>query len=147
MEINFDEIDDVQDFTPLPAGRYRCRLAGIEESSTEKGAAMWRMSFVVLDGPFAGRRLFDNLPFSAKALKRVKLVFSRLGLPTTGVVDVTPALALNKTCYLTAEVEEYTDSENHPKKRNKIPFEGYEKDSNPSATGAEPQGRQDEDAF
>jgi len=128
MKINFDEIEQVQDFTPIPAGKYRCRLTGIEEAATNHGDEMWRLTFVVIDGPHAGRRLFDNLPFSENGMKRVKLVLGRLGVNTTGEMDVQPSLILNKIAILTAEIEEYTDAENNSKRRNKIPFAGYEKD-------------------
>jgi hypothetical protein len=136
--IDFDRIDDVHDFAPVPPGKYRCRLTGIEEASADDGSEKWRLTFTILDGPFAGRKLFDNLPFSEKGIGRAKLILGRLGYPTSGVKDVQPNDIVNKTCFLTAEIEEYPDATGTPKKRNKIPFAGYDRDQHEAAASPAP---------
>ena len=90
--INFNTVDDIDDFSPLPEGQYLCRLAEVEEASTQYGDDMWKIRFVVAEGASQGRYIFDNLVFSEAALKRVKLVCSRLGLDVSGEVELTPDL-------------------------------------------------------
>lgn len=140
-KIDFAKVDDVQDFTPIPDGKYLCRLTDIEETHTNHGDDMWRMRFQVADGPHAGRMLFDNLVFSDAAMKRVKLVCSRLGLDVSGELDITPELLKGRACLLTVQTEEYEDQEGRRRKRNVVPFAGYEKADGAAA----PQGRQEDD--
>jgi len=126
-KIDFANVDDLDDFTPLPDDDYLCKLAEIEEATTQSGDDLWKLRFEVVEGEYAGRYIFDNLVFSAKALKRAKLICSRLGIDVSGEVDLTPELLLNKVCILTVTTEEYEDSEGKTKKRNVVPFAGYER--------------------
>ena len=137
-KIDFNHVDDVQDFSPLPDGQYLCRLAEVEEAATQYGDEMWKLRFVVESGPHRGRYIFDNMVFSDAALKRVKLICSRLGLDVSGELDVTPALIKGRTCYITVESEEYEDQEGNTKWRNVVPFAGYERagDASKSASPA-----------
>ncbi len=150
-KIDFNNVDDVQEFTPLPDGKYLCRVEKVEESSTQNGDEMWKLRFVVESGPHRGRYIFDNMVFSDAAMKRVKLICSRLGFNVSGELDVTPSLIRGRRCHLTAETEEYEDHEGNTKRRNVVPFAGYESADGASAaitdgeaTGdAEDDGEQD----
>jgi len=133
--IDFNNVDDVQDFSPLPDGKYLCRVAEVEEAATQYGDEMWKLRFVVESGPHRGRYIFDNMVFSDAAMKRVKLICSRLGLNVSGELDLTPAVIKGRSCYVTVETEEYEDQEGNSKKRNVVPFAGYERaDGAPAAT-------------
>ncbi len=125
--IDFNRVDDVQDFSPLPDGRYLCRLAEVEEAATQYGDEMWKLRFVVESGPHRGRYIFDNMVFSEAALKRVKLICSRLGIDVSGELDLTPNLLKGRSCYVTVETEEYEDYEGNTKQRNVVPFAGYDR--------------------
>lgn len=135
-KIDFGHVDDVQDFSPLPAGKYLCRLIGIEEASTQHGDEMWKLRFEVIKGPYAGRLIFDNLVFSEAALKRAKLICSRLGLDVSKELDLSPELIKGRVGILTVEVEPYEDSEGRTKQRNVVPFAGYERASESDAAPA-----------
>lgn len=125
-KINFRDVDDVQGFTPLPEGKYLCRLVEVEESSTQYGDEMWRLRFVVESGPQRGRYVFDNMVFSAAAMKRAKLICSRLGLDVAGELDLKPAAIQGRLCSVMVEIEEYQDQEGQTRFRNVVPFAGYE---------------------
>ena len=142
-KIDFNHVDDVQDFSPLPDGQYLCRVAEVEEASTQYGDEMWKLRFVVESGPHRGRYIFDNMVFSDAALKRVKLICSRLGLDVSGELDVTPALIKGRTCYITVESEEYEDQEGNTKSRNVVPFAGYERANDTPKPAAAVQSKGD----
>ena len=143
-KIDFSRIDDVQDFQPLPDDDYLCRLSEIEEASTTQGDEMWKLRFEVLQGEYKGRRIFDNLVFSEAAMKRVKLICSRLGLDVSGELDLTPGMIEGRTCYVTTEIEEYEDSEGRIKRRNVVPFAGYERaEGSPAEDQGEISGEDD----
>jgi len=124
--IDFKEIDDVQDFAPLPAGTYLCRLVDVEKTTTRQGSEMWRLRWAVQEGPQRGRYLFDNMVFSAAAMKRVKHICAQLKLDVSGTLELTPAMIKGRTCRVTVETEEYEDHEGMTKRRNVVPFAGYE---------------------
>lgn len=125
-KIDFKTIDDVVDFTPLPAGKYACKLADVEEASTQYGDEMWKLRFQVMEGPHAGRFIFDNMVFSEAAMKRVKLICSRMGLDVSGELDLTTEMVKGRACLITVQTEEYEDEEGKKKSRNVVPFAGYE---------------------
>lgn len=137
-KVDFSTIDDVQDFTPLPAGKYLCKLIGVEEARTQYDDEMWKLRFQVIDGEHSGRFVFDNLVFSEAALKRVKLICSRLGLDVTGETNLTPDMIKDHTCWLTVQTEEYEDDEGRSKTRNIVPFAGYDHAAGESETSVAP---------
>lgn len=129
-KVDFSKVDDVQDFSPLPDGKYLCRLSEIEETTTQYDDEMWKLKFEVIQGEFTGRFIFDNLVFSEAAIKRAKLICSRLGLDVSGELDLTPSLLEGRRCHISVLTEEYEDNEGRIKKRNIVPFAGYERANN-----------------
>ncbi len=125
-KIDFSTIDDVNDFSPIPPGKYPCEVDQVEESTTQFGDAMWLLRFVVQGGEYVGRYIFDNLVFSEAAKPRVKLFCSRIGLDVSGEIDLKPAMIEGHACAVSVEIEEYEDREGNTKKRNKVPFAGYD---------------------
>lgn len=141
-KIDFDNVDDVQDFSPIPDGKYLCRVAEVEEATTQYGDEMWKVRLMVESGPHRGRYIFDNMVFSDAALKRVKLICSRLGLNVSGELDLKPSVIKGRTCYVTVETEEYEDHEGRTKRRNVVPFAGYDR-AEGSAAAAAPVAKAD----
>jgi len=123
--VDFAHVDDVGDYTPLPKGQYRCRLAAVEEASTQYGDEMWKLRFEVAEGEHAGRYIFDNLVFSSRGLKHVKLVCSRMGIDVSGELDLTPDMLEGREVLVTVGVVDYEDAAGNTKQRNKVPFDGY----------------------
>lgn len=131
VRINWDEVDEVEDFSPVPAGEYLIAVAEIEEKETTGGDPLWRLKLTIIDGPFTGRNIWDNMVFSAAAIKRAKLICSRLGLNTSTEMDLETEMLIGRKCRIAAEVEEreVTDDDGNAKMRkfNVIPFAGYYK--------------------
>ena len=126
-KVDFSKIDDVQDFSPLPAGKYPCKLVEVEEARTQYDDEMGKLRFQVASGQYAGRFIFDNLVFSDAAIKRAKLICGRLGLNVSGELNLTTDMLKGRACQVTVDVEDYEDKEGKTKKRNVVPFAGYER--------------------
>jgi Protein of unknown function (DUF669) len=141
-KLNFAGVDDVDDYSPIPDGSYLCRLAEIESDTTRNGDEMWKLRFAVESGPQAGRYIFDNMVFSAAAMKRVKLICSRLGMDTGGELDLTTESIRGRRCVVTVQTEEYVDDQDQTKRRNVVPFAGYDFES---AVGTVEDADNDED--
>ena len=131
-KIDFRTVEDTADFSPLPMGKYLCRVAAIELGETSAGDERWLLRLTVDEGPYSGRTVIDNLSFSEAALKRVKFVCERLGVDVTGEVDVSPDLLLGRLALVTVELGTYEDEFGARRIRNKVPYSGYEE---PTAGG------------
>ena len=127
MKINFADIEEAEDFTPVPDGQYLCELHECEETETSNQDEMWKLRWKILEGDYAGRIIFDNLVFSESAMKRVKLVFSRLGIDVSGELDFDPSIISGKKVLVTVITEDYEAENGVVKKKNSVPFAGYEK--------------------
>lgn len=134
LKVDFSRVDDLQDFSPLPDGKYLCRLSEIEEAITRYGDDLWKLKFEVVKGEFTGRFIFDNMVLSKAALKRAKFICSKLGINVTGECELTPELLKSRRCYISVLTEGYEDAEGRIKKRNTVPFAGYEYAGDEEAT-------------
>jgi hypothetical protein len=128
ISFDFDSVPDMDDFSPMPEGDYLCELEDIEPKDTQSGNRMWNLKFRVVEGECEKRIIFDNMVFSdnEKTQQRVKLVCSRLGLNTEGMTRLTPDLLIGRQCIVSTFIDEYADEEGNCKKRNKVPFAGYQ---------------------
>jgi hypothetical protein len=142
FEVDFSGVEDATDFTPLPEGTYPCRIDTVEETRTNRGDRMLKVRLVVVSGPNRGRYIFDNLVFSEKAMKRAKLVLSRLGIDVTSKVMLSSELLIGKACRVRVEVEDYVDSDGKERSRNRVVFAGYER---AEAEGAKDDGGDEEE--
>lgn len=146
-KIDFNDIPENDDFNPIPEGKYLCRLEAIEEKSTKKGDEMWSLRLEVQDGEYNGRVIFDNMVFSSAAMKRVKLICSRMGIDTSGEVDLSPADLQGRMVIVETVIEEYTANDGSQKKRNTVPFAGYHKYDGDAGTPVGAGGEGDELPF
>lgn len=127
-EVNWDDVEDNEgggDFTPLADGEYTCMVAKVEDGTTKKGDVMWTLELRVCEGPNMGRKVFDRLFFSEKALPRVKLVYSRFGLKTDGSAMLIPSDLEGRKAIVTVYADSYSDKDGKEKPTNTIPFDGY----------------------
>lgn len=127
-KVDFNDVPDTEDFSPLPDGDYRCRCDEIKEEVSKNGNDMWNMTFIVTGGEYKNRKIFDNMVFTEKAMNRVKLISHRLGgieVDTIGEIDLRPPMFIGKEVILTVIETSYADSEGNEKKKNKVIFGGY----------------------
>jgi len=136
--INFSNVPDAGEYSPVPAGRYLCTVADIEEDTTRDNDEMWKLKLRVEYGEYKGRNIYDNMVFSQKAMSRVKLICSRFGIDVSGEVDLQPNLLIGREALVDVEVEPYTDKHGQAKERNTVPFAGYHRPG--EEDGAAPVG-------
>lgn len=137
-EIDFSTVDEAGDFSPLPEGKYLSLLESVDDTQrTQYDDEMWRMKFKVVEGEYKNRYIFDNMVFSEKAMSRVKLICSRMGLDVSGAVELTSDLLIGRTVIIEVTVEEYTDEQEVTKKRNTVLFAGYERAEEGTGEGKE----------
>ena len=125
--IDFPTIDEGQaTYDPVPVGQYLCVVEKVKPRTTKDGDEMWGLGLKILQGQHAGRFVWDNMVFSERALPRVKLICSRLGLDVSRAWDVTIDDVGGRKVNVNVQTEEYTDKEGNIRSRNVVPYDGYE---------------------
>jgi hypothetical protein len=82
-------------FDPLPSGTYRCLVSDGRLSQAKSGTPSYKLTFSVLDGEHANRKIWHDLWLTPRALAMAKRDLIKLGLnrpeqlnqaPPTGIV-------------------------------------------------------------
>ena len=124
--VDFSKVNGTRDLGPLPAGKYLCRLAEVEETTTRSGDPMWKLRFEVAKGRHEGRHIRDRVAFTPKAIKRVRALCAALGLKASGKVDLTPGQIEGRTCCVRVRVDQYKNQDGQMTPCNEVQFNGYE---------------------
>lgn len=53
--LDYENVQSNSNYTPLPAGGYVCRIMGVQEAATQKGAPSFHVSLDIAEGPEANR--------------------------------------------------------------------------------------------
>ena len=83
MNLDFDatgiDIDNFEDFTPLPAGNYLCSIVESEMKTTKAGNGEYlSLRLDVLSGDYQGRVLFHNLNLKNPSIKAEEIARQQL---------------------------------------------------------------------
>lgn len=86
--INFAGVEDQKEFQPAPAGDYILELVdaqdGTVQSGDNKGADKTTLQWEIVDAEgeleqYNGRRIYDNVSYTEKALPRLKTMLKAFG--------------------------------------------------------------------
>jgi hypothetical protein len=95
--VNLKQVQESQDFSLIPIGRYPAKLqvdAFLHDAAggpmldsagdparrtTQNGDEMWNLEWYLLDPRYVGKKILDNLNFTPGGLKRVKVMYTRGG--------------------------------------------------------------------
>lgn len=120
VQVNWDEIEE-NAMEILPEGEYLCRLDEIEsDKQTKSHDPLWRLHFTVIAGVSEGSKIFDNLVFSEKGLKRVKYMCSKLGVKVEGSTDLQPSHIMGRRVFIFVNTREHEG-----KTYQNVPWGGY----------------------
>ena len=80
------------EFTPLPAGDYRGKVANVEKKTSQSGNDYICMVMEVIDGEFTGRNIYNNFHLTVKtaeaSVKRIYKMAEFAGITPTTFTDV-----------------------------------------------------------
>lgn len=127
MEVNLDDNDGkVSDYTLVPPGTYRCRIAEVRPGTTRVGDVRWSLRLVVDEGSHAGKQAaWDSLVFSLRGRARARMVLQALGLPSTGKVQLEPKDLEGRVALVEVRPVEYQSPCGHVVRRNEVPYDGF----------------------
>jgi hypothetical protein len=123
--INFNKVEDIQEFPPLPKGKYLCRAAEVEETTSSKGDDMWKIRFEVTKGDYTGRYVFAYLAFNHRSLARLKQMCHAMGLETSQEVNLTTNSLIGRICFVRIVEQEYEDENGEVKIGNNVPYDAF----------------------
>jgi hypothetical protein len=148
IDINFKGVPDQATQEPVPDGVYECKTVSFEPGRTKSGDLYWRLCHEILGGPpgtgveVCGRRVYDNLVFSPKAMSRAKAAFKAYGFDVSKDADIrwNASDLIGRAVRLALVTEEGTLQ--YPQRRNAVAYRGYlaedapGPDQNPNASTA-----------
>lgn len=125
MDIDYDAGN--ADYTTVPPGTYRCKVAEVRTGQTRAGDERWSLRLVVSDGgPFNGKQAaWDSLVWSIRGRMRARPVCGIFGVPLGKKVQIEPQDLVGREALVTVRVAEYTSPEGVSVKRNEVPYDGY----------------------
>jgi hypothetical protein len=120
-------MNDITDYTSVPAGVHRVRIAEVRQRETRAGDVLFALHLVVADGEYEGRTAaWDNIVFSARGLTRVRIVFAALGIDGERLAGpVTPEHLVDGEAMVTVRPAEYLSADGQAIRRNEVPFDGW----------------------
>jgi hypothetical protein len=75
------------DLKPLPAGEYRCRVAGGELFNSRSGTPGYKLTMEVIEGDHTGRRIWHDIWLSKPAMPMAKRDLAKLGVQSLSQLE------------------------------------------------------------
>jgi hypothetical protein len=128
--VNFNEVPDAANLSPVPPGRYSVVVVDATDGETRAGDPMITVVLeVVAPAEYVGRKVWDRLVFSTKALPRVKKFLSAAGYEglDLGDVDVTAETVVGLVVDADLEISEFKGRDGETRRSNSVTFAGYGK--------------------
>jgi hypothetical protein len=110
------------DYTAVPEGTYRCRVAEVRPGTTRAGDERWSLRLETPDGKLAA---WDSIVFSIRGRIRARMVLTAFGLPATGRVSIEPKDLEGREAMVSVRPATYTSASGDTVTRNEVPYDGY----------------------
>jgi hypothetical protein len=83
----FDQAGAAGDISPLPPGRYRCRISEAAFRASKKKTPGYELTFTVAEGAYAGRKVWHTLWLTEAAIRMSKRDLAKLGITSFSMLD------------------------------------------------------------
>lgn len=127
MEVDFSDVEEVEDFLSIPEGSYLCRVAEVRQGWTQAGDERWSFRLEVVDGEYAGKTAaWDGVSWGERGRRRAKHVLGCLGFDVAGRVALESNDLVDRRAVVTVVSEERIDPQSGSRQvRPRVPFQGY----------------------
>ncbi|KJU86015.1 protein containing DUF669 [Candidatus Magnetobacterium bavaricum] len=126
IDLDFTDIEDINDFSPLPEGKYLCKVESVDIKQNKDSNDMWSLKLKVIEGEYGGRFIFDNMVFSANGIKRIKHILKAMGFDVSGKLKLSTDKLIDRQVFVDTVVEDYDNAAGEKRKKSKVTFAGYE---------------------
>lgn len=97
----------VETFNKPAEGAHKCKITRVEETSSQGGNDMFKVTFEVVSGPSKGCRVIENYPLIDTALWKLKSLLQAIGMKADGRVQVDLDKMEGKILEIEVYYEEY----------------------------------------
>ncbi len=119
MSVNLNMDNVSTGFEPIPIGAYEVCVTQFEEITANSGTEGVSFTYVVQEGEYAGRKLFDTYWITEKALYRLKNALEAMGVNIpAGNFNLCADDVIGKYIFASVDVGTYTDSAGEDKTKN-----------------------------
>jgi hypothetical protein len=133
--VNFLKDGPNEIYSPLPKGKYVCKLVGFFFENTGNGHEVWNLCFEVTDGEYKDRYIFDNLYFNESGLAQVRCLCQALDLDISRELNLTFDLIKDRSCIVEVDQIEHEIRKAQTLNVNQVMPGGYNKLSDGSESG------------
>lgn len=111
LESLWNSAEAAPELRPLPAGKYDCRVYGIELFKARRNATPGvKITFAIADGQFANRRLWLDLWLTPAAIGQTKRELAKLGITELAQIErPNPAAIRRIRCQVAATLRKGDD--------------------------------------
>ena len=106
MEVEWDDVEAAQKYVSEPGSYHSKCISNELKKGPGDWADQWELTWEVQAGPAKGQTFRDWMTLSQGALPRIKVLYSRVGLETTGKAKLSAADVVGKECYVLFEQDE-----------------------------------------
>lgn len=97
----------VETFNKPAEGAHKCKITKVEETASQGGNDMFKVTFEVVSGPSKGCRVIENYPLIDTALWKLKSLLQAIGMKADGRVQVDLDKMEGKILEIEVYYEEY----------------------------------------
>lgn len=101
------DLTGVESFQKASEGQHVARIAAAEESTSQGGNDMIKVTFVVTKGADKDSRVIENYPLTETALWKLKGMLQAIGMKCEGKIMLDLDRLIGKTCIIEVVHEEY----------------------------------------
>ena len=97
----------VEAFNKPAEGKHKAKISKVEETTSQGGNDMFKVTFEVVAGPSKGCRVIENYPLIDTALWKLKSLLQAIGMKADGRVQIDLDKMESKVLEITVFYEEY----------------------------------------
>ena len=97
----------VEAFNKPAEGKHKAKISKVEETTSQGGNDMFKVTFEVVAGPSKGCRVIENYPLIDTALWKLKSLLQAIGMKADGRVQIDLDKMEGKILEITVFYEEY----------------------------------------
>lgn len=143
MQLDFSNVEDVEDLRSVPEGEYLCKVSEVRVSQSPAGHTRWSLRWEVTHGDYLGRTAcWDSLHWTDRGLPRAKFVLKVLGFDVEGPLDVEATDLEGRHALVRCTAEDREDPVTGTRRLvNRVPFTGYRPAPQENNGGSGAKGR------
>ena len=125
-DVDFTGVEEVSNASAIPPGKYVARVQEVKEKESRSQVPYLQLRFIIAEGKYQGRSIFDSLFFTQKSKPRLMLALKSLGIKVDGKLSLDPSELVGRHAIIHTTVEPWETDNGEKREEAKIKYSGYE---------------------